>query len=97
MIFSTLFTVCFFVPSSSTGKSTSYVFFESIDVVYVAISSPNTPAISKLSLPYGILLFVIFCHFKALYHFKPKAPDAIKTSSVNLMKLDASLPQAKPS
>lgn len=59
---------------------------------YVATSSSKAPALSKLSLSYGMLLAVIFGYFIApRLSFKGQAPHEANAPFVNLMKLEASL------
>lgn len=61
---------------------------------YILFSSPSPPNIGKLSLPYAMLLTIIFAHFNApVYHLKATTPSAINTTSVKLVQLNASTSQ----
>lgn len=65
----------------------------SLSATYASITDP-THQLSKLSLPFGMLLKLILNHFDTLiYCFKYVKPDIINVTSMRLMKLHASIPQ----
>lgn len=61
---------------------------------YAAITDPNPAPLNKRSISYGMLLKVIIIHFGAPYNcLKPIQTSEINTTSIILMKLDASVHQ----